>query len=98
MKLKITLGDWTQIVLTSVPRRDVSFFINTYHEKKPWKLGAQKACEKAHISLHGFGNIYWKNPEWKTLFFVQCLLKYSLNPCKISFIEVIKSKLEVFHV
>ena len=21
---------------------------------------------------HGFGHIYWRNPQWKTSFFVQC--------------------------
>ena len=24
----------------------------------------------------GFGHIYWRNPYWKTSFFVQCLLHY----------------------
>ena len=32
---------------------------------------------KSYVSF-GFGNIYWRNPEWKTSFFVQCI-EWNIN-------------------
>ena len=32
---------------------------------------------KSYVSF-GFGNIYWRNPEWKTSFFVPCI-EWSIN-------------------
>ena len=31
-----------------------------------------KLSIKNFFSKCGFGHIYWKNPQWKTSFFVQC--------------------------
>ena len=30
----------------------------------------------------GFGHIYWRNPSWKTSFFVQCHSSFIAIPCK----------------
>ena len=36
----------------------------------PFRMSSVNVTKSA-VSC-GFGNIYWRNPEWKTLFFLQC--------------------------
>ena len=50
----------------------------------PLRISSVNATKSARNC--GFGHIYWRNPYWKTSFFMQCIrwMKYILNDEKLT--------------
>ena len=53
----------------------------TLHQKWSFSLRISSVnMAKSAVSC-GFCHSYWRNPWWKTSFFLQCLNEYRWNPC-----------------
>ena len=51
----------------------------TLHKKWSFLLRISSVNVTKSADFCGFGHIYWRNPQWKTSFFVQCKAWFSLK-------------------